>query len=91
MKLNYTHFRNLKCGRNVTLAYTIEPHPLFGFNGAVQVRLGISICAPGDEFVKAKGRMIAEGRYAKRPWFGTFPSNDKKAILEALFHEITGE
>jgi hypothetical protein len=79
VNLRYAHFRNCDKGRSYTVAYTIEPE---GDN--FNVRFGIAVCAPGDAFVKAKGRMIAAGRWDKRYEILHSETGDNKAVLAML-------
>lgn len=89
--LQFAHVRNCAEGRSYTLAYTIaeSSNPLFP--DAYEVIVGIAICAPGDQYEKAKGRLIATGRYDKRPWTGYFTSNDRHEILSILRAELLEE
>lgn len=88
--MRFAHFRNID-NRDFTIAYTVEPatNPLFV--GAYKVRVGLAVCAPGDQFVKAKGRLIAEGRWQKRPFVFHYHTNDRRAILGQLYDDLTAE
>lgn len=88
--MRFAHFRDIN-NRDFTLAYTVEPttNPLFV--GAYEVRVGVAIRAPGDQFVKAKGRMIAEGRWEKRPFVFHYHTNDNRTILSQLHAELSAK
>lgn len=89
--LQFAHIRNCAEGRSYTLAYTIEDSTNPLFPEAFKVTVGIAICAPGDQYEKAKGRLIATGRHEKRPWTGYFTSNDRQEILAILRTELLEE
>lgn len=79
MNLRYAHFRNANKGRSFTVAYTVEPE-----GDLFNLRFGVAVCHPGDEFVKAKGRLIASGRWEKRYELITLEEGDNKAALSTL-------
>jgi hypothetical protein len=86
MNLRYAHFRNAHKGRSFTVAYTIEPE-----GDCFNIRFGVAVCHPGDAFVKAKGRMIASGRYEKRYEIITAETGDNKAVLSTLRRALCPE
>lgn len=61
--VKYMHIRPpSKRGRAITVAYKIIPT----VSGLIDIHLGVAFCSSKDNFCKATGRKIAEGRLHKQ-------------------------